>query len=109
MVVKPKNDNFDIEGKYKETYETIDRPEKFAELFCKVAESQTNIQDFLKKFVINFTKENPEFKKELRQLIKDEFKKDYRAWLRTTAGKIGFAIWTILIIILTTLISKWFE
>lgn len=80
----------------KTTQEKVERPDQFAELFCKAAETQTSVKDLLKKLLQDIIATDPKARESLNGLIKDVFEQDWKAFVRSAWGKFALIAWTII-------------
>ena len=102
-----KNDDYAPKEFVDQLAANLNHPDKFAEIFCKAAESQKSIDDVLRKTISNLIKNDRETRDSLKQQL-DEL--DRQAW-RTVAKKYVEIIKAFsymgLSAILTTLITKY--
>jgi hypothetical protein len=98
---------FDIDEKHKldKAHDTIEHPDQFANVLCNVVETQSKVKDAIKKEVKIAVCSDLEMKTFLKEVIKEVEKEEMWIW----GKKIGFAVWTILILIAGALISKYIK
>lgn len=88
---------FDAVSKVKleKTHDVLDRPEKFAELFCDVAKNQVSVQTLIKDMIRDSLTTDSKARDGLLSLIKQAMNEDWRTWFRSAWGKAGLALWTV--------------
>lgn len=91
---------FDIQ-KFETFYKILEHPDKFADLFCYVAKTQTKVKDVIIQNIRDIFVNDLHIKKEINNLIKNFEKEEFIVFGR----KIGFGIWTLFIIVVTILIE----
>jgi hypothetical protein len=98
---------FDLEEKSKleKAHGTIQHPDQFAEVFCNAAETQNKVKEVIKKEVKVVVSSDSEMKTFFKNIIKEVEKEEMWIW----GKKIGFAVWTILILVAGALISKYIK
>jgi len=94
--------------KLETAHDVIQHPDKFAEIFVKAATSQTSIKEYIKKEIKDSLTLDPELRGVLKGLVKEQLKEDWKGFVRSTGGKIAFAIWSVGLIIFTAWISSKF-
>ncbi len=101
---------FDSQSKLKldKTHDVLDRPEKFAKLFCDVARKQVDMQTFLKEVMRELIATDPKARDSLLGLIRQAMKEDWKSWLRSRGGMVIFGIWTLITIAFGAWISSLF-
>lgn len=97
-------DNYDSSAILQETRDKLDRPDKFAEIFCQAAKSQVKIKEYLGKLIREqITKDtavNQHLINSFKRIIKDDTKAFYVAlwkklgWLLTVLGTIAVTLFT---------------
>jgi hypothetical protein len=95
------------ESKLNKAHDTIEHPDKFAEIFIKAAKSQTVISEYLESEV-QTNLSSDQIKKTIKNLVEEHFKESWKSFLRSNGAKIGFAIWTIAILVLGAWLKKFF-
>lgn len=78
----------------------IRQPDKFARIFCEAAKTQKSIHSALGDVVIALLKQNSDAKDAIQAIVKEVD----RGYGRFLMGRIGFAIWTIAILLLGELL-----
>ena len=87
------------EAKKLETaYNLADRGEEFAKLFCRVAKEYTAVKELLAEMLEEIL--NSDAKEPLKNIVKEVFKEDWKAFMRSTGGRIAFGLWSIGLIVL---------
>lgn len=81
--------------KLEKAHDLLDRPEKFAKLFCDVAKNQVTVQTLLKEMIREALRGDTESREALMKLIRQAMKEDWRTWARSAWGKVGLAAWTV--------------
>lgn len=99
--------NADAQLKLQKTHDTLDRPEKFAELFCDVAKKQVVVQDLLRS-MIQKTIQSEESKKHITGLIRQINKDEWKSFVRSAWGKVALVVWTVCTIALGAFFDKLF-
>jgi len=90
----PGNLGDDVVKKLLHTHEIVDRPEKFAEMFTTVAESQNAVRQKLVEILRTSIQHDVESRKEIKKVLKEIYDEDWKHFIRSAWGKIGLAIWT---------------
>ncbi len=90
----------DKQLKLDNVHDVIQHPDKFAQVFVSAANTQVKIKQLIRKEIKESLTLDPDLIKHVKGLIKDQFKEDWRAFLKSTGGKIAFGIWTIGLLIL---------
>ena len=108
MVIDDAQFNADAQIKLEKTHDTIDRPEKFAALFCKVAKEQVAVQELLSK-MINRSIQSEESKKHLTGVIRHINSQEWKSFVRSTGGKTALAIWTVITLFLGAYFGSLFK
>lgn len=85
--------------------ENLHQPDKFAKLFVEAAKSQKAIDEYIKDILIELIDHD----KNLEGALLEKLKKHTTIQLMLLGSKIGIAIWSILLIIITALITKHFS
>lgn len=108
---QPDGELFDAPSKLKleKAHDVLDRPEKFAKLFCDVAKNQVSVQTLLKEMIRESLTSDTKSRDALLGLIKQAMRDDWRIWLRSAWGKAGLAIWTVATIALGAWINSIFR
>jgi hypothetical protein len=103
------NEVFDASSKLKldTAHEILQRPDKFAKLFCDAANKQVDIQNTIKKFIKDSLESDIQTRNALKGMIRHENKESWKAFMMSTGGKIGLGIWTIVTILLTVLAERY--
>lgn len=87
----------------KKTSAIIDRPEKFAQMFCSVADTQIDIRQKLSSILLLSIQKDIASRDEIKKVLIEIYKEDWRRFVRSAWGKIGFVVWTLF----TALFSAW--
>lgn len=87
---------FDAPAKLKldKAHDLVDRPEKFAKLFCDVAKNQVSVQALIKEMIRESVATDPKSREALLGLIRQALREDWKTWVRSAWGKAGLALWT---------------
>jgi len=89
----------------KKVHETIDQPDKFAEVFCKAAESQVSIKEIFTKEILKSISTDVNCKNALKEIIRQVEKEDIMIF----GKKIGLAVWSIIMLVVGAIISKYIQ
>lgn len=89
-------DDWDVKSAFNKLSASLEQPDKFAEVFCKAAESQKIIDTILKKNIKEVVKTDKETYDFLKKIARDVDKEDWRSYL----SKIGAAGWAIALLVL---------
>lgn len=102
---------FDAPSKLKleKAHDVLDRPEKFAKLFCDVAKNQVSVQALIKDMIRDSLNNDTKARESLLGLIRHAMREDWRVWLRSAWGKAGLALWTVATIGLGAWINSLFS
>lgn len=92
--------NADAQLKLETAHDILQHPDKFAEIFIKAATTQSVIKDHIKTEIIESLSHDPKSKLALKNLMREEFKGDWRAFMHSTGGKIAFGVWSIALVVL---------
>lgn len=87
-------------SKLDETHNKIFHPDQFAEIFVNAAKSQTSVKEHIRSELLESLTLDAQSRRALKEIIKECFKDDWRAFLVSTGGKVTFAIWSVLTIAL---------
>lgn len=113
MAKQPKNnedDIFDADSKLKldQAYEAIDRPDRFAKIFCKVAEDQVMVQKTINKLIQKALAQDVDSRSALKGIVRQVLKEDWRSFVRSTGGKLAILLWTLAVLFLGAWADKFF-
>lgn len=103
----PGNLGEDVVKKLLHTHEIVDRPEKFAEMFCTVAESQNAVRQKLIEILRTSIQHDVESRKEIKKVLKEIYDEDWKHFIRSIWGKVAAILWTILTLGLGYLFKKY--
>lgn len=78
----------------KHTHEIIDRPEKFASMFCDVAATQNAVREKLVEILTTSIQHDVNARKEVKKVMKELYDEDWRKFVRSAWGKIALVLWT---------------
>jgi hypothetical protein len=96
MPPNPKDEKFDVDAALKSVKETIEQPDKFAEVFCNAAETQTKVKKVIRDEIYKSIDTDADCKDSLKKIIR-EVEKEAMFFF---GKKIGFAAWSIGLIII---------
>jgi hypothetical protein len=100
-------DDYDPLETIKTLSDNINRPDKFAEIFCAAAKKQKMIDDCLKEIMRDLLSHDHATKERVKLIIEDHEKQN----LKFLYKKIGFTLWSLFLLclgaILPTLFTKW--
>jgi hypothetical protein len=100
-----KEDNFDPNKQIAIVYATLNQPDKFAEVFCKAAESQKSIDNALQIIIRNLIQKDRPTRDSIKALIKEYEKEEWWVMIRK-----GFSIgWTLFAGIIGAIIYYWLQ
>lgn len=86
---------------FKKTHDIIDRPEKFAEMFTKVADSQTAVRDKLSQILMLSIQHDVPTRQEVKKVLKEIYDEDWKHFIKSAWGKLALLAWTLLVAWLT--------
>jgi hypothetical protein len=79
---------------------------KFAEMFCKVAESQSAVRQKLMEVLRAAIQHDVDTRKEVKKVLKEIYDEDWKRFIRSTGAKIGAVVWTLLTLAIGYLFKK---
>lgn len=85
-------DNYDTSALLKETKDKLDRPDKFAEIFCQAAKSQVKIKEHLSKLIREQITKDTAVNDHLNNTFRKIIKNDTRAFYTMLWKKLGWII-----------------
>jgi Ni,Fe-hydrogenase III large subunit len=91
----------DAQVKLESAHDLVQRPDKFAEVFVKAAETQTSIKLLIRKEIKDSLALDPDSRSSLKDLIAEQFREDWRAFVKSAWGKIGLLVWTVIVALVT--------
>jgi hypothetical protein len=97
----------DVLKKLLHTHDIVDRPEMFAEMFCKVAESQSAVRTKLMGVLIIAIQNDVETRNEMKKVLKEIYDEDWKRFIRSTGAKVGAIVWTIVTLALGYFFRKY--
>src|SRR5262245_226792 len=86
----------DAQLKLDRAHDIIDRPEKFAAHFRVVAKTQNDIKRVIVEIVRECIENDVEARKQFKNLIRDVEDENWKAFLKSIAGKAAVGAWTII-------------
>lgn len=101
-----KRDNFDPAVEFKATLDKIERPDKFAEVFCTAAKSQVSIKEVLADLVKDNFINNKEVRDSIKMLVKDVVKEDKAFFFKMTWEKVKY-LFNLLLGAVIALLGAW--
>jgi len=90
-------------------YKLADRPEEFARLFCEVAGNQTVVQKKIETILKELLNRDIQARESLKKIIKEVEKENFHLWFKSMSGKIGIGIWTLIVVLFTAWVGKFFK
>ena len=102
-------DGYDASAILQETKDKLDRPDKFAEIFCQAAKSQVKIKECLSKIIRELVTKDTSVNQHLNNTFKDIIKKDTKAFYTMLWKKLGWlltVVGTIAVTLLTQFLAK---
>lgn len=88
MAKDESSDDFDPKKSIKKLSETIDQPDKFAEVFCSAARSQKIIDCVLKETMRDLMKSDSETRSMIKEMLREVESEDWRSFVRKAFGSI---------------------
>ena len=79
----------------------LKQPDKFAQIFCEAAKTQKSIDYVLKEAIVDLLAKNSEAQEAVTSIVE----KVDRNYQRVLSGKVGIAIWSIILLILPPVLS----
>lgn len=104
QLVKLNEDLTGLVGRIENLEEKFGTHEQIADTLCETANKATRMKAMLSESFVDLIQHNPDIKKELKKAI-DEIDRNS---LIVLGGKIGFGVWSILLIIITAIVTKYF-
>lgn len=108
----PKTNDFGKEELFKDVVEDVAnlksdlrQPDKFAQIFCEAAKSQKNIDSTLKNVLIDILQKDEDAKKSIKSIVESVD----RSYWRMFVGKLGFAVWTIIVLIVERMLHHFIK
>ncbi|MFZ1978183.1 MAG: hypothetical protein WAV76_09525 [Bacteroidota bacterium] len=101
--------NADAQLKIELAHDVVQHSEKFAEIFCKAAATQVSVKQLIRKEIRDTLSTDAESINFLKGIIEKHFKDNWRAFARTAGGRILFAIWTLLVAIVSAWLAHYFR
>jgi hypothetical protein len=89
-------------------HDIIDRPEKFAAHFRTVARTQTDIKRVIVEIIRECLESDIDAKKQLKNLIREVEQENWKSFLKSTWGKVGVGIWTVITLALGAFFTHFF-
>lgn len=99
----------DLMAKFQKTHDTIDRPEKFALMFCDVAESQSAVRQKLVSILQTSIQHDVDTRQEVKKVLLEIYNEDWKSFVRTSLGKIAIVLWTVASIAIGSMIDKYLQ
>lgn len=79
---------------------TNEDPDKFASIFCEAAKTQKNIDSTLKDVLVELLRKDKDAQNSIKKIV-EEVDRGYGRFLM---GRIGFGIWTIVMLLIGELV-----
>jgi arsenate reductase-like glutaredoxin family protein len=86
----------DVLQKLLHTHNIVDRPEMFAEMFCKIAETQSAVRTKLMEVLRVAIQHDVPTRSEVKKVLKEIYDEDWKRFIRSTGAKIGAVVWTLI-------------
>jgi hypothetical protein len=103
----PAQEAEDLMAKFKKTHDTIDRPEKFAVMFCSVAESQTAVRQKLVSILQTSIQHDVETRQEVKKILLEIYNEDWKSFVRSAIGKVAILAWTAISLVIGAVINNY--
>ena len=97
----PSSISQELLNSFKKTHDIIDRPEKFAEMFTNVADSQNAVRDKLAQILILSIQHDVPTRQEMKKVLKEIYDEDWKHFIKSAWGKLALLGWTLLVAWLT--------
>lgn len=81
------------------------QPDKFAQIFCEAAKTQKSIDYALKDAIVDLLAKNSEAQEAVTSIVQ----KVDRNYAHILFGKVGFGVWTIIVVIVEGIILSYFK
>ncbi len=91
-------DLVDLKKKVKSLEDKFGTNEKIADTLCQTDEKATKFSEMLERRLVKMLKSDGNSKKEIKAIVSEQLKQDWKSFALSTGGKIAFALWTILTI-----------
>ena len=85
-------DNYDANAILQETRDKLDRPDKFADIFCKAAKSQVNIKECLSDIIKDLLLNDKDINKHLEDTLANIARKDAFVFFAAFLKKAGWVV-----------------
>lgn len=102
----PSSISHELLESFKKTHNIIDRPEKFAEMFTSVAESQNAVRNKLAEILVLSIQHDVPTRAEMKKVLKEIYDEDWKRFIRSAWGKLALLGWTLLVAWLTHVLFK---
>lgn len=102
------DDDFNPRSAIEKVSASLEQPDKFAEIFCNAAKKQKSIDNTLRAIMIDLLKNDQEARVQVKALLREVEKEDWRAFVRKGAGLLWTMLSIIFGIIITVIINKIF-
>lgn len=89
----PDDEDFDPNKAIRNLSANLEQPDKFAEIFCKAAKKQKDIDNILKDTIKNLLQHDNETRKMIKDMLREIEKEDWKKFLK----KIGMAGWSLIV------------
>lgn len=103
----PGNLGDDVVKKLLHTHEIVDRPEKFAEMFVTVAQSQNAVREKLVEILRSSIQHDVESRREIKRVLKEIYDEDWRKFIRSAWGRLALVVWTVITLLLGYLFKRY--
>jgi hypothetical protein len=100
------SDEFDPQVEIKKLTDKLEQTDKIAEMIIKAMAKSKDVDKAIKKIIIDLLKDDKNCRKEIEDIVKTFDRKEYKQFWKNTAGKIASGVWTLIVIIVTTIANK---
>ena len=103
------NDNFDSKHAIDGINNTLNSSDKFGNLIEKTLRESKIADKAIKKIVIDLLKDDKSCRQEIQKIIKECDRDEYKIFLKNTGHSIGTGVWTLIVIFVTAIVTKFFK
>ena len=100
------SDEFDPQVEIKKLTDKLEQTDKIAEMIIKAMAKSKDVDKAIKKIIIDLLKDDKNCRKEIEDIVKTFDRKEYKQFWKNTAGIIASCVWTLIVIIVTTIANK---
>lgn len=88
-------DLIDLKKRFKSLEDKFGTNEKIADTLCQTDERASKFSEMLEKRFVKLLQADGKSKNQIRSIISEQLKQNWKAFAISTGGKIAFVLWTI--------------